>query len=124
VSPLAPLLFALVGLAAYGWDWAGDPARSSFVLAAVLCGVALAALGLRRGPDGRRCAALMWVCLCGAALQALTAACGIAFEALRSQQAGVCDEGTGRPVRAAVGVLLILVAAYVLRVSGDGSGRR
>lgn len=124
MSPLAPVMFALVGLAAYGWDWAHDPARSSFVLEAVLCCVALAALGLRRGADGRRCTALLLVCLTGSALQALTAACGIWFEGLRSQVAGVCDEGTGRPVRAAVGVLLILVAAYVLRVAGHGSGSR
>jgi len=124
VSPLTPVMFALVGLAAYGWDWSGDPPRSSFVLTAALTGTALAALGLRRGPDGKRCAALMLVCVTGAALQALTAACGLWFEALRSQVAGVCDEGTGRPVRAAVGVLLILVAAYVLRVSGHGSARR
>lgn len=124
MSPLAPWMFAAVGLAAYGWDWSGDPARSSFVLTAVMSAAALAALGLRRGPDGRRCAALMLVCLTGAALQALTAACGLWFDALRSQVAGVCDEGTGRPVRVAVGVLLILVAAYVLRVSGHGSARR
>lgn len=124
MSPLAPVMFALVGLAAYGWDWARDPARSSFVLESALCGVALAALGLRRGHDGRRCAALLLVCLSGAALQALTAACGVWFDVLRSQEAGVCDEGTGRPVRAVVGVLLILVAAYVLRVSGNGRAGR
>ena len=119
MSPLAPLMFLLVGLAGYGWDWAADPARSSFVLSAVLCGVALGAIAWLRRHD----AALLLICGTGAALQALTASCGVAFEALQSQSVGVCDEGSGRPVRAVAGVLVLLVAAYVLRRVGDGRSR-
>jgi hypothetical protein len=119
MSPLAPLLFVLVGMAGYGWDWADDPARSAFVLNAALCGGALAVVAWVRRED----AALVLICGSGAVLQAVTAGCGVAFDVLQSQSVGVCDEGTGRPVRAAAGVLVLLVAAYVLRRVGDGRSR-
>ena len=59
------------------------------------------------------------VAAAGAGLQAAAIGCAVWFEALSSQAVGVCDEGTGRPIRAALGVAVLFVAAELLRGRDD-----
>jgi hypothetical protein len=62
---------------------------------------------------------LALVAAAGAGLQAAAIGCAVWFEALSSQAVGVCDEGTGRPIRAALGVAVLFVAAELLRGRDD-----
>lgn len=108
----AAILLLAVGLAAFGWElWPDDPARAGFVSQALLTMTALLMVAF---PARRASLFLAPVALAGAALEVLTAACGLWFDALASQAVGVCDEGTGRPIRAACGVAVLVLAACAL----------
>lgn len=105
----AGVLLVLIGLSAFGWELADDKPRAAHI--AVACTLAVS-LWLNRSPRDR---VLSIVAGTGAAIAALAAGCGAWYERLSSRDVGVCDEGSGMPARAAVGVVVLLVAAYVLR---------
>lgn len=106
----AGVLLVCVGLAAFGWELAADPARAAFVLHGLLCFAALAMLARDRAQP-----LLAAVAAVGAGLQAASIGCGLWYDSLVSQTVGVCDEGTGRPVRAGLGVAVLFFAAWFLR---------
>ena len=107
------VLFVLVGLQGFGWDAFEDKARAAYVLQALLC---LGLLVMVWQAAGRL---LALVAAAGAGLQAAAIGCAVWFDALASQTVGVCDEGTGRPIRAALGVAVLFVAAELLRGRDD-----
>lgn len=102
------LLFALLGLATFGWDLFADGPRAEHVLTAMLLCVALLLLGRTRGR------AMALICAAGAGIAGATALCGLLFDAVPGGL-GCCDQATGRPVRALTGVAVILLAAALFK---------
>jgi hypothetical protein len=102
-------LFLLVGLAAFGWDAFADKPQAAYILQALLCMAALLFLSSTRGR------VMSLICTAGAGLQLAAIGCAIWYAKLSSQEVGVCDEGTGRPIRAALGIAVLFVAAQLLR---------
>jgi hypothetical protein len=110
---MTPILFALIGLAFFGWNAFQDGARAAYVFQGLLCFGLLLMVRRQRGR------ALALVASAGAGLQLAGIGCALWFESLSSQSVGVCDEGTGRPVLAALGIALLFVAAELLRGIDD-----
>ena len=102
-------LFLLVGLAAFGWDAFADKPQAAYILQAALCMGALLFLSSTRGR------VMSLICTAGAGLQLAAIGCAIWYADLSSKEIGVCDEGTGRPIRAALGIAVLFVAAQLLR---------
>jgi hypothetical protein len=106
-------LFFLVGLAAFGWDAFEDKPQAAYVLQAVLTMVCLLFLSSTAGRI------MAMICTAGAGLQLAAIGCAIWYQTLTSKEIGVCDEGTGRPIRAMLGIAVLFVAAQLLRGRND-----
>lgn len=103
-------VLAAVGLAGFGWSalpWA-DPAQAGAALQ--WAGWCLLCLCIDGGWLTRLSAMLGFV------VGVAGAGCAAFFQVL-SQFDGVCDEGTGRPVTAAVALAVLAVAAEFIRGS-------
>jgi hypothetical protein len=107
---IAAVLLAALAASAFAWPHFADKAQAAYVLQAIAFCYALLALWAVTTNK-----LLSMVAMAGAVLQGVTVACGSFFEALSSQEVGVCDEGTGRPVSVVLAVAAVVVAAAFRR---------